>query len=116
MQLPPEQTARFYRIWLALLRYVNEQLHLVPAFPATEERAKLLPLSDELQLRNALWADDTLRARFISANPAGLPSADLAVPSCWILLPCTHAQKIHRLSVGRHAPPCLRCTRPVQSY
>jgi hypothetical protein len=83
MQLPPEQTARFYRIWLALLRYVNEQLHLVPAFPVSEERGELLPLSDELQLRNALWADDTLRERFISANPADLSSADLAVVASW---------------------------------
>lgn len=83
MQLPPEQTARFYRIWLALLHHVNEQQHLVPAFPAPEERNGLLPLSDEMHLRNALWADDTLRERFISANPAGLSSADLAVVASW---------------------------------
>ncbi len=83
MQLPPEQTARFYRIWLALLHYVNEQQHLVPAFPVSEERNGLLPLSDELQLRNALWADDGLRERFITANPAGLSSADLAVVASW---------------------------------
>jgi hypothetical protein len=83
MQLPPEQTARFYRIWLALLHDVNEQQHLVPAFPASEERNGLLPLSDELRLRNALWADDGLRERFISANPASLSSADLAVVASW---------------------------------
>ncbi len=83
MQLPPEQTARFYRIWLALLHYVNERQDLIPAFPASEERNGLLPLSDELQLRNALWADDGLRERFISANPAGLSSADLAVVASW---------------------------------
>jgi len=83
MQLPPEQTARFYRIWLALLHYVNEQQYLVPAFPASEERNGLLPLADELRLRNALWADDGLRERFISANPAGLSSADLAVVASW---------------------------------
>ena len=58
MQLPPEQTARFYRIWLTLLHYVNEQLHLVPAFPASEERNALLPLSDELQGRGK----DVMRA------------------------------------------------------
>jgi hypothetical protein len=83
MQLPPEQTARFYRIWLALLHDVNEQQHLVPPFPASEERNGLLPLSDELRLRNALWADDRLRERFIAANPAGLSSADLAVVASW---------------------------------
>jgi hypothetical protein len=83
MQLPPEQTARFYRIWLALLRYVNEQQQLVPTFPASEERNGLLPLSDEMHLRNALWADDGLRERFIAANPADLASADLAVVASW---------------------------------
>ena len=83
MQLPPEQTARFYRIWLALLHDVNDQLHLVPAFPASEERNGLLALSDELQLRNALWADDELREHFMSANPADLSSADLAVVASW---------------------------------
>ena len=83
MQLPPEQTTRFYRIWLALLHDVNDQLHLVPAFPASEERNGLLALSDELQLRNALWADDELREHFISANPADLSSADLAVVASW---------------------------------
>ncbi len=83
MQLPPEQTARFYRIWLALLRYVNEQQQLVPTFPASEERNGLLPLSDEMHLRNALWADDGLRERFIAANPADLSSADLAVVASW---------------------------------
>ncbi len=83
MQLPPEQTARFYRIWLALLRYVNEQQQRVPTFPASEERNGLLPLSDEMHLRNALWADDGLRERFIAANPADLSSADLAVVASW---------------------------------
>lgn len=83
MQLPREQTKRFYQIWLALLHNVNDQLHLVPAFPASEERNGLLALSDELQLRNALWADDELREHFISANPADLSSADLAVVASW---------------------------------
>jgi hypothetical protein len=83
MQLPAEQIARFYRVWLALLYYVNEQQDLVPTFPASEERNGLLPLADELRLRNALWADDGLRERFISANPTGLSSADLAVVASW---------------------------------
>jgi hypothetical protein len=83
MQLSPEQTTRFYRIWLALLHDVKEQQHLVPVFPASEERNGLLPLSDALHLHNALWADDRLRERFISANPTGLSSADLAVVASW---------------------------------
>jgi hypothetical protein len=82
MQLPPEQTARFYRIWLALLHYVNEQLHLVPAFSATEQEAPL-PLADEMQLRNALWANDALREGFLTINPAGLEVSDLTVVASW---------------------------------
>jgi len=82
MQLPPEQTARFYRIWLALLRFVNEQQQLVPTFAATEEHEPLL-LSNEMRLRNALWADDGLRERFITVNPAGLDASDLAVVARW---------------------------------
>jgi len=110
MQLPPEQTARFYQIWLALLHYVNDQLHLVPAFPASEERNGLLPLSDELQLRNALWADDELRERFISANPAGLSSADLAVVASWRYRRAgsfyiVRALKKHAVFLSEDAPP-----------
>src|SRR5258708_1577904 len=110
MQLPPEQTARFYQIWLALLHYVNDQLHLVPAFPASEERNGLLPLSDELQLRDALWADDELRERFISANPAGLSSADLAVVASWRYrlagsFYIVRALKKYPASLSEDAPP-----------
>jgi len=83
MQLPPEQTDRFYRIWLALLHYVNEQQHLVPAFPASEDRNEMLPVSDEMQLRNALWADNALCEGFIALNPAGLEASDLAVVESW---------------------------------
>jgi hypothetical protein len=82
VQLSPEQTARFYQIWLALLRSVNEEHHLVPAFSPAQEDASL-PLSDELQLRNALWANDGLRERFVTVNPARLDSADLAVVASW---------------------------------
>src|SRR5258707_14039933 len=79
MQLPPEQTERFYRIWLALLHDVNDQLHLVPAFLFSEERNGLRPLTDEMRLRTALWAHDRLRELFLTTDNAGLSSADIAV-------------------------------------
>jgi hypothetical protein len=82
VQLSPEQTARFYRIWLALLHYVNEEQHLVPAFSPAEEEASL-PLSDEMQLRNTLWANDGPRERFVTVNPVRLDAADLAVVTSW---------------------------------
>ncbi len=80
--LTPQQTERFYRIWFALLHYVNEQRHLASDFPNAPGEANIQP-ADAIQLRNALWADDTLREGFIADNPAGLPPDDLALVGSW---------------------------------
>ncbi len=82
MRLPPQETERFYRIWFALLHYVNMQLQLVPTFPATPDEETV---SSEVivQVRDALWANDGLRERFITDNPAQLSAADLALVASW---------------------------------
>ncbi len=41
MRLPPQETERFYRIWFALLHYVNRELHVVPAFPDAPGKAEV---------------------------------------------------------------------------
>jgi hypothetical protein len=82
MRLSSEQIERFYRIWFALLRFVNDQRQLISDFPVSGEEGALPP-PDEMELRNALWADETLLERFIAANPAGLSSADLAMVESW---------------------------------
>ncbi len=82
MHLPPAQTARFYRIWFALLHYVNAQRQLLPSFPATPDEATIAP-ADAKHLRDALWADDTLRETFVAENPAALPPSDLALVTSW---------------------------------
>ena len=82
MILPPEQTARFYRIWFPLLRYVNDQRQLIAHFPDDPDEEGLA-VADAGVLRNALWADDALRERFVSDNPAGLPPADLEPVASW---------------------------------
>jgi hypothetical protein len=80
--LTPQQTARFYRIWFALLHYVNEQRHLSSDFPDAPGEGNIRP-ADAIQLRNALWADDALRESFIADNPAELPPEDLALVASW---------------------------------
>jgi hypothetical protein len=82
MHLPPQQTNRFYHIWFALFRYINEERQLIPPLPATPERALISP-ADAFKLRNALWADEALRESFIESNPAGLTPADLALVESW---------------------------------
>lgn len=69
MRLPPTDTERFYRVWFGLLYYVNEQLHLVPFFPEAPDTTAV-SAEDTMRVRDALWADDALRERFIADNPA----------------------------------------------
>lgn len=82
MRLPPQETERFYRMWFALLHYINTQLQLVPAFPATPGEEDV-STEVTVQLRDALWANDALRERFMTDNPAQLSAADLALVASW---------------------------------
>lgn len=82
MRLPPQETERFYRIWFALLHYVNAQLQLVPTFPATPGEEDV-STEVTVQVRDALWANDGLREQFITDNPAWLSANDLAVVASW---------------------------------
>src|SRR5579859_3978065 len=82
MRLAPQETERFYRIWFALLHYVNTQLHLVPTFPAAPGEHDVSP-EVTMQVRDALWANDALREQFIADNPAQLSAPDLALVASW---------------------------------
>jgi len=82
MRLSPEENERFYRVWMALLHYVNEQRRLLPSFPAAVGEQPVDP-GDVAVLRDALWADDALRDRFIADNPAGLDPAGLELVASW---------------------------------
>jgi hypothetical protein len=115
--LTPQQTERFYRIWFALLHYVNEQRHLASDFPDAPGVANIQP-ADAIQLRNALWADDALREAFIADNPAGLPPDDLTLvaQACWKLLHRSPSQKIYGLPHRALSLTCLWCAGTRQSY
>jgi hypothetical protein len=82
MRLQLQDIKRFYHVWFALLHFINEELHIVPAFP---EALSDIPVSpqDTVQLRDALWMHDDLRERFIADNPAQLSAEDLAVVESW---------------------------------
>jgi len=82
MQLSAQDTARFYRIWWPLLRYVNAQRQVVPDLPAEPEQTPI-SVQEAHQIRNVLWESDGLREAFIAENPAGLPAADLAIVTSW---------------------------------
>jgi hypothetical protein len=82
MRLSQQNIVRFYHIWLALLNYVNDQLHLDLDFP---EVAGAGPISKQAiqQLRDSVWAHDDVRERFVAENPAQLAAEDLAIVASW---------------------------------
>jgi hypothetical protein len=82
--LSDDETYRFYNIWFPLLHYVNQKKHLVPSFPQSWKR-KTATVSPEVAIpvRQALWADDSLREAFITENPAKLSLDDLAIVGSW---------------------------------
>jgi len=78
----PHETERFYRIWWALLSFVNQQRRLIPDLPTQPAPGSIQP-ADAANIRNALWADDALREDFIAKNPATFPLTDLEIVASW---------------------------------
>ena len=78
MRLTDQEASRFYAAWWPLLGWINERLGIVPGvtrFPCAVE--------DAIAIRDALWAHDDLRVRFVAENPAGLPADQLALVASW---------------------------------
>ena len=82
MSLSSEQITRFYHIWFELLRFVNAQHQIISDFPASAEPGSLPP-ADVMKLRDILWSGETVLEQFVTTNPAGLSSADLALVASW---------------------------------
>lgn len=82
MILQPQQTERFYRIWWMALSYTNAQLHVVPDLPREPAPGSIEPAT-AAKVRDALWANDSIRERFIAENPSGLAPADLEMVAGW---------------------------------
>jgi hypothetical protein len=82
MRLSDTEVKRFYHIWQPLLTFVNRERRLLPGVEVWDDDHPLAA-EDAKVLRDALWADDGLRERFLSHNPAGLDDADLKLVDSW---------------------------------
>jgi len=82
MQLDARDVERFYAIWMPLILFVNRRLRLVPRMlPA--DFAGPWDIHQVMTIRDAMWADDSLRDAFTAENPAGLSAENLAVVRSW---------------------------------
>ena len=79
MKLERHEVQRFYGIWKPLLLYVNERKGLF------EEMGKAGPWQIPMvrELRDELWADESLLDLFALENPVGLSTEDLAIVKSW---------------------------------
>ena len=82
MRLPVHQVDRFYSIWRPLLFFANERRRIVPSLLGADETTPLPP-QEVVKIRDAIWADESLREAFIAQNPAGLSAEDLALVDSW---------------------------------
>jgi len=80
MKVTSAQADRFFAAWFPLLEFVNGARHIVKR--AADERSTFTT-QEALPIRNALWADAKLLDAFLDANPAGLPSDQLATVATW---------------------------------
>jgi hypothetical protein len=81
MMLSEEQNARFFRVWLALLGFVND---LRRPTRQCAEVSRRMPLVNLKGLRDELWRkENRLLDRFIAENPARLSATDLETAAGW---------------------------------
>jgi hypothetical protein len=78
MKLSPEDLAMFYRIWFALLTFVNTQTKIAPNWPKIPKMGSV-SVEDAALLRDALWKDESLLGQFVAQNPSGLTEEELLI-------------------------------------
>jgi len=95
MKLTAPEVERFYAIWEPLIFFVNRRLRLVPEMLGDDFKGPW-DANKFVKIRDALWADDSLRQAFIAENPAGLSAEDLALVESW-----KHRERENSTSIGR---------------
>ncbi|MBN1563652.1 MAG: hypothetical protein JXA10_07430 [Anaerolineae bacterium] len=84
MQLTPSEVERFYRVWFSLLIYANKRYKVIKKLAEPAEPAKLaIDIHDAIEIRDKVWADDSILDRFVADNPHQLAAEDLALATSW---------------------------------
>ena len=83
MNLHPDDGRLFYKLFSALLGYVNRKLGIVPEQFSVESEYTSLPPQARGKVRDALYEHRELIDQFAAENPAGLPPDELAIVATW---------------------------------
>ena len=83
MQVTIEDGKLFYKLFAALLGYVNRKLNIVPEQFSESSEYSSLPPQVRGKVRDALYARRELIDQFVVENPAGLTQAELELIASW---------------------------------
>jgi len=82
MRLSKEDVDLFYKLYLALLVYVNEKRNLVQGLASPDDFAKFRP-EQVNKLRNELYQQPELIDSFVTDNPWEFSAAELGMVTSW---------------------------------
>ena len=82
MKLSPEDVHLFYKLYPALLQFVNERYNIVDAVSSAQQLISLPP-EDRYQLRERLFENDELIDEFVKKNPQKFPAEEIAIVASW---------------------------------
>ena len=83
MNLHPDDGRLFYKLFAALLGYVNRKLGIVPEQFTQESEYTSLPPQTRGKVRDALYEHRELIDQFVAENPAGLSPEELEIVASW---------------------------------
>jgi hypothetical protein len=83
MQVTVEEGKLFYKLFSALLGYVNRKLDVVPEQFSESSEYTSLPPQTRGKVRDALFEHRELIDQFVAENPAGLSPEELEIVASW---------------------------------
>jgi len=83
MNVHPDDGRLFYKLFSALLGYVNQKLAVVSEQFSSENDYTTLPPQARGKVRDALYEHRELIDQFVAENPAGLSPEELEIVAGW---------------------------------
>jgi len=82
MQLPPEDSALFFKLMPAMQVFANQRLKVIKDIENVEQYQKITN-EQRVKLRNAVYKQPALMDDFVRENPFGFSPDELAIVSGW---------------------------------